>query len=96
MNAQLGQLSIADWFGGGKVGGADVPGLVYQKAVNVERGNIGDPNRVGFSQQRFNAWRNDMRRAGRSEEQIQREAERIRRETPYYFTKIFRRICGMH
>lgn len=85
MNAQLGQLSLADWFGGGKVGGADVPGLVYQKAVNVERGNIGDPNRVGFSQQRFNAWRNDMRRAGRSEEQIQREAERIRRETPYYF-----------
>lgn len=85
MNAQLGQLGIADWLGGGKVGGADVPGLVYQKAVNVERGNIGDPNRVGFSPQRFNAWRDDMRRAGRSEEQIKREAERIRRETPYYF-----------
>lgn len=85
MNAQLGQLGIADWLGGGKVGGADVPGLVYQKAVNVERGNIGDPNRVGYSPQRFNAWRNDMRRAGRSEEQIKREAERIRRETPYYF-----------
>ena len=84
MGAHMGEMNGFDWFGGGKVS-ADVPNLVFQKATNVAKGNFGDPNRVGWSDQRFNDWRNSRRAEGMSEPDIQREAERIRKQYPYYF-----------
>ena len=84
MGAHMDEMNGFDWFGGGKVS-ADVPNLVYQKATNVARGNFGDPKRVGWSNQRFNDWRNSRRAEGMSEPDIQREAERIRKQYPYYF-----------
>ena len=84
MKTHMGEMNGFDWFGGGKVS-ADVPNLVYQKATNVARGNFGDPKRVGWSDQRFNDWRNSRRAEGMTEPEIQREAERIRKKYPYYF-----------
>ena len=84
MGAHMREMNGFDWFGGGKVS-ADVPNLVYQKATNVARGNFGDPKRVGWSNERFNDWRNSRRAEGMSEPDIKREAERIRKQYPYYF-----------
>lgn len=84
MKTHMGEMNGFDWFGGGKVS-SDVPNLVYQKATNIAKGNFGDPNRVGFSTQRFNDWRNSRRAEGMTELEIKREAERIRKQYPYYF-----------
>ena len=84
MKTHMDEMNGFDWFGGGKVS-ADVPNLVYQKATNVARGNFGDPKRVGWSNQRFNDWRNSRRAEGMTEPEIKREAERIRKQYPYYF-----------
>ena len=84
MKTHMGEMNGFDWFGGGKVS-ADVPNLVYQKATNVAKGNFGDPKRVGWSDQRFNDWRNSRRAEGMTEPEIKREAERIRKQYPYYF-----------
>lgn len=84
MKTHMGEMNGFDWFGGGKVS-ADVPNLVYQKATNVAKGNFGDPKRVGWSDKRFNDWRNSRRAEGMTEPEIQREAERIRKQYPYYF-----------
>lgn len=84
MGAHMGEMNGFDWFGGGKVS-ADVPNLVYQKATNIAKGNFGDPKRVGWSDQRFNDWRNSRRAEGMTEQEINREAERIRKQYPYYF-----------
>ena len=84
MGAHMGEMNGFDWFGGGKVS-ADVPNLVYQKATNVAKGNFGDPKRVGWSDQLFNDWRNSRRAEGMTEPEIRREAERIRKQYPYYF-----------
>lgn len=84
MGAHMDEMNGFDWFGGGKVS-ADVPNLVYQKATNVAKGNFGDPKRVGWSNERFNDWRNARRAEGMSEQEIKREAERIRKQYPYYF-----------
>lgn len=84
MDVHRRELSFLDLHGGGTVS-ADVPNLVYQKATNVARGNFGDPKRVGWSNERFNDWRNSRRAEGMSEPDIKREAERIRKKYPYYF-----------
>lgn len=78
-------FSIPERWGGGQVGGDMVPQLAFERGINPEITAAGKRTGAGWDQNRFNAWRNNLRNKRVPEREILAQAEKIRKQNPLYF-----------